>query len=668
MPSRLSTKSQYKLHNFIPRSLSGVFGACHHPLKTEMERFLRQPQGTDWSKFSGVTLCCENDAHNDYELLTDRELYLPADVLQRNIMAIGQIGSGKTQKVMYPLIMSQLKDPNASIVVLGTKGDEFDVVRELCKSLRPGGRVECVNLGDASRTTIGWNPFACEEITDRESFARQNGQILATVNGVGKNDSPFWRESAARLIAGLCLSIEAHGRYATPYEIYRLLESNMSQLMAYFKHAAVNNVPFLGAFYDFACSESQNFNTVLATAQGNCQHLIDSNLAKVTSRDDFNFSILFDEPTVLVFEVPQDTLLAVRPFVNMFFSQLFTAVPRRAKSCDGRKLPRPLGIYLDDFAASVGYIPECAQRFNMMRSMDVRLVLALQSLEQLTQFYSKGEAQALCAACGTKIYIPPISVFDAETASRESGETTVGDLESKATKRRAIGFNAAAQYEKRNAGTSETNVYRPHERGRNLLLTSDVQYPPKHEEMGAAVTFFLPELTPFQAWLPPAYQIPTLKEALDAASVSHFASSLEYPTLTSPIEELGLNGSVTIGLEDDEELTEAISRYKTELFNLYLSTSKLEPLEDVERMTKELQFDKANSRAQKWWLTFREEHLDSPMIVRRLAWELLASKATLEECFIAHLYANTDNIQGVLYEMYILRLRQNDKEKHQKEI
>ncbi len=503
---------------------SNRYGSCRFPYPKELSGYLN-PSSDDKTSISlnHLTLLLESKRKHNYEILVDQSIHLSSQILCRNVLAIGQIGSGKTQKIMWPMIDSAIASRGQSLVILGTKGNEFDVVKALCKKRRPDERVVCINLSDARRSTTGWNPFACEGMPDRASEARKNAEIISRISGSSPYDSPYFQQAAARLMAGIILALEKEHGVATPVGLFQALEAPKSVRNKFFSTATRRGVPFLVEFVERSdtFAFNPNIQTAMVKAQGDCQHLIDRNLALVTSKNEFQFDSIFDKPTVVVLETAQDDIIKTRPFVNMFFSQLFDAISRKAKTSSKRKLPFPVTMFLDDFAASVGGIPECAQRFNMMRSMDARVVLALQSLAQLEQFYPRAEAQAIVAACGTKIYLPPLSVDDAEFASRESGKTTAGSFfPTKTETPKTIGF---ARSDKPASRSNPDSRVDPTEYSRQLLLESDVRFPPLHEEYGYAATFFLPYQYPFQAWLPSAFQTPELMEALqsDEQAVSY---------------------------------------------------------------------------------------------------------------------------------------------------
>ena len=211
-----------------------------------------------------------------------------------------------------------------------------------------------------------------------------------------------------------------------PADVHEALELPRSELLALLQYGA--NTPFASAVASFLDLGSQNAETVLATAQMYYRIFQDLDIAAVTSADEFRFETLFKKPTVLILEVGQRSLERVRPLLNLFFSQLFREAARYAETQPGCRLPIPLNLYMDDFAASLGRIPEMSQHLNLSRSRDIRVVAATQSLSQIDHFYGS-EAGGVISGFSTYIVKSPVSQPDAEWASSHSGTMTVESID-----------------------------------------------------------------------------------------------------------------------------------------------------------------------------------------------------------------------------------------------
>ena len=182
-------------------------------------------------------------------------------------------------------------------------------------------------------------------------------------------------------------------------------------------------MPFASAVASFLDSGSHNAETVLATAQMYYRIFQDLDIASVTSADEIPVRDVAEKPTVLILEIGQRNIERVRPMLNLFFSQLFREAAKYAETQPGCRLAIPLNLYMDDFAASLGRIPEVGQHLNLSRSRDIRVVAAIQSLSQIDHFYGS-EAASIIGGFSTYIFKSPVSQADAEWASAHSGTMT----------------------------------------------------------------------------------------------------------------------------------------------------------------------------------------------------------------------------------------------------
>src|ERR1044071_1501641 len=146
-------------------------------------------------------------------------------------MIVGMPGGGKTRKLMLPLAISDIADPKNVVVFLANKGDETDILQAAVDRYRPGQKVCVVNLSKATRATHAFNPFGRNDepataLDDAISFC-----AASTTQG-SNNDSPFWEQSASRLIAATRLALrKRYGRVSLP-DVHYALEWPHKELLA----------------------------------------------------------------------------------------------------------------------------------------------------------------------------------------------------------------------------------------------------------------------------------------------------------------------------------------------------------------------------------------------------------------------------------------------------
>jgi type IV secretory pathway TraG/TraD family ATPase VirD4 len=399
---------------------------------------------------------------------------------------------------------------------------------------------------------------------------------------------------------------------------------------------------FAAGTRSYIASDSHNAQTVQATALGFLRVFADWHLARTTGDHELSWEKLLTAPenepgAVVVLELDIHTLSKIRAVLNLLFLHLFRTACEVAASAAGCRLPRPLCVFLDDFPASVGRIPGCAEYFNTLRSRDCRLTVALQSSKQLLQYFTLGEADAISAAFSTRVYCTPVDTADAEAAARAGGLSTVVSVA------RAYRFNRAGQ--RRLVQETETPVVRP------LMTPEEVRLSPDHFQYGRACTVFLPNTPPARVWVRPAFEVPEWVAAFAKVSRTARRKTLrETPlTYTPPAEAEASAGAPQPGLPAGITNTKG-----------WTDQQVADKLTEVK---KALDWENTTGSAKKWWEAFETENKTRTGLVLRLAEELKTRKATITEFFLAYVYSNTDNIQANLHYLDYTRLKKEEERK-----
>jgi hypothetical protein len=630
----LENRSFFQLNNLPHLSRRypvPVFGDARRATSDHLRDFLEPPDEPYPSVLRDASiLLASPEADGSYAPLYKTPLYLPAEARRRNVLAVGPLGCGKTSELILPLVKSDIENLPSSVVVIDIKGDLHQKLDRFVERSRPGTSIAVINLIDPARTTHAWNPFAHQDdegtaLDDAETFC-QAAQTLSS-----HWDSPFWESNAARWVAALILCLKKARGAVCPADVHRALELPRNDLLALL--ASHPEVAFASGVHSFLASGSHNAETVQAHAQMHFRGLRDPALAAVTSADEFRFSALFERPTILILELPQGAVAKLRAYVNLFFAQLFREAAQCAVASPGCRLPRPLNLYLDDFAAAVGRIPDFGQHLNLSRSRDLRVVAAVQSLSQIEHHYGT-EARDVLAGFGTKLFKSP-EQHDAEWASRQSGTCTVEAVDEL---REEAEFSAGPRVVARTVRP----VARP------LLLPEEIRYAPEHFHYGRAWTAFFLDTPPVQLWLRAAHKLPEMAGPMTEAArrprpPQLRLTPLQYtpadgttpPAVTKPTDTSGMT---------DEQILE---RYRS-----------------VREM---LDWAGTIGSARKWWDAFENENRTRPGLVLRLAEELASRKATITEFFLAYVYSNTSNIQANLHYLDYTRLKKAEERRTNEE-
>ena len=605
------------------RHRHAVYGGARFATRDELRRFLTPPiDEPHTSRLDDVSVIHES-ADGALACLFRTPFHLTTDDRQKGVMVVGMPGGGKTRKLMLPLAISDIADPNKVVVFLANKGDETDILQAAVDRYRPGQKVRVVNLSKASRTTHAFNPFGPND--DPATALDDAIAYCAACTSLGsQHDSPFWEQSASRLIAATRLALRArYGKVSLP-DVHYALEWPAKELHGLL--AAHPDIPFASGVHSFLQAGGVNADTVLATAQGYLRMFRDPNLAAGTSAHELAWDAILGAPAdrrgaVIVLETDLAALDKQRPVVNLFFAALFRAICRVAGDSPGCKLPRPACVYLDDFPAGIGRIPQCGQYFATLRSRDCRLTVAMQTTDQLYQFFDAGEARAIRAAFSTKIFVPPVDIPDAAFASELSGTTTV----------------SIPRPRRRRTGTPV---------GRLLLTPDEVRLPPDHFFYGRACVAFLPNTPPVYLWAAAIHDSPEWGPVLNRLARSSRRSVLrDKPLVYAP--PTAFSGVARVGAS----------------FTNTTGWSELQLVTKITEVKKFVGCDAATDEAKCWWRRFEADNKGRLGVILRLLEEIAARKATVTDYATAAAASKTDRSEGVLALMEYARAVAEDERK-----
>ena len=607
------------------RSRTPLYGSGRRACESDLRSYLVDP-GDGATVLNDASLLLEADDGRCLEGLFKRPFYIPAEIRRRNILVTGQVGSGKTEELIVPVAVSDIADRQTSLVVVDFKGDLQQKLTPFVQRYRPGRRIAVLNLTDRRRTTHAWNPYsvnldAASALEDASSFC------AASQTRAYNADSAFWDGSAARWIAALLFRLRASRGSVCPADVHQALELPRAELLTLLKDGP--EVPFGSAVASFLESGSHNAETVLATAQMYYRIFQDLDLASVTSAGKFQFETLFKRPMVLVLEVNQGDVERIRPLLNLFFLQLFREAARYTEQQAGCRLPVPLNLLMDDFAAAMGRIPEIGQHLNLARSRDIRVMAAIQSLAQINHFYGS-EGESVVSGFSTFIFKSPVGLGDAEWASQHSGTCTVEAVD------------IVEEPDPHFGSEWETTQRTTRQVGRRVLLPEDIRLAPEHFLYGRASTVILPDVPVFQVWFRPAYDTPGLAEPMARAMKTPRKKSLRRtplqwtgftspsPTASAPVPD----ESAKTARLDDQQIRDRLEVVKQAL-------------------------DWANTvgDARQWWEAFERENQKRFDLVLKFAEELAQRQVTITEFFLAYALSNTDNIQANLHYLDYQRLK-----------
>lgn len=447
-------------------------------------------------------------------LLPKERLHLDRELCCCNLLAVGQIGSGKTQNLILPAVFGALRArPEATQVVVDTKGDLFDTIGAYIDRHDIDVDLRCLNFTDPTRSE-GYNPH--DQLNDPEPY-----NATRTLLDKGDNDE---HSSAAHFFFGWALKIVCAAQrcnyleygWSSPSLVRQQVEQPTRTFLAFLKRQADHGEVW--SVIEFLRESHVNSDTAMAEARQLMEPWGDPKLAAVSGLSELRLHELLQWPTVLVVEVDQGELHRSGRMVCTFFSQLQRFIAHEVHRHPGNRLPRPLFLILDEFA-SLGRIPNLPQFLNTNRSRNVSVVAAVQTLNQIHSTYGRNGADVL-AAFSSKVFFSPVDPGDAEYASSLSGTMTVG----------------RSSHPLRQAP-------------RRLLLPEEICRPPQHPLLGRAASMFVADRPPFYCYMRAAYDTPGTREAIAETRRRPRSSSLR----ARPLEQCTARGWLEFAEEQRKE-------------------------------------------------------------------------------------------------------------------
>lgn len=573
--------------------------------------------------------------------LKSGHIYIPQGERNRHMLMVAKTGGGKTSKFILPILYDDCLCPTRSTIVLDSKPEMWSKLANLTRKYNPEKQILLFNPLDTVRG-LSWNILSkIESDTDAKLIA--NTIVMATDNPSSKSDSPFFRNNALSILNAIMVGLlsDSNEELSMP-RIHQLVQSGMKEMCNWLE-AHPEALRTSKTFVELARSGSQNADTIMSELSMRLAAWDLKAIRSTTWKNELDPTTIIEKPTLFIVELRESELEMLRPMANVIIVELLRFMTKYAESCPGHRLPRPVSFVIDEFASALGRLPDIHVKLNTLRSRNVSIVAAIQSIAQIKANYGD-DADSVLAGFNTKIFLPPLDVQDAEWASKETGQMTIRfKTKSSGSNKKKIEFFAS-----QNDGTQEQVQQRA------VLTADEIGHPPDK-----ITTFFMPETPPFQGHIEYYFNIPEIKSRIEesekAPPVKLRTEAIEIqekpfePTPSQQANGPAANGTGANGLPAGISDTQGWNEQQV--------------LDKLTEVKKKLDWDNTTGSARKWWEAFESENKHRMALVLRLAEELGNRSATITEFFLAYVYSNTDNIQANLHYLDYTRLKKEDEKK-----
>ena len=432
------------------KSKSGAYGTASWMTEKEMKEVLEvvpisKADGVILGEYKGNAVCMPKDTR-----------------LNRHIAIFGASGTMKSRAIIRNALFTAIKR-NESVVITDPKGELYTDTAELFKE--NGYEVKVFNLVHPEHSD-SWNCMS--DLHEDTLLAQDLTNVIIGNTSSGKGDH-FWDNGESNLLKALVLYVDYDQSRTADMKnlpaVYQLLtQYTERQLTAMFEKLPLDH-PARAPYNLFAQASDTVRSGIIIGLGTRLQVLQNKSVAAITSRSDIDltlpgkkkcayFMILSDQNTTMAF------------LSSLFFSFLFTKLTRYADSTPEQRCEVPVNLILDEFN-NIGKIgsaadgSDFARTLSVIRSREIRVMMAVQSLGQLQNRYPNNLWLEILGNADLQLML---GCSDSETASFYSERS--GDM--------SIQINTTMTVRQTMAVAQVIPQYRHTEgQGRRKLLTPD---------------------------------------------------------------------------------------------------------------------------------------------------------------------------------------------------
>lgn len=331
-----------------------------------------------------------------------------------HVLAFAPAGSGKTTSIAIPNLLTWRE----SCVVNDPKYELF----ETTSGYRKKAFKNAVFLWAPTRTkTHRYNPL---QFISKDQFKRVGEiQLIAHViipNGQGE---PIWYQSSRELFLSLVLYlIDKKEGVPTLPKIYAI--SKQHRFNEWLNDLVENTTSFDPEFYRNASSylntAEKTRASILKTFTGYLEIFANPIINASVSASDFDLRDLRKKKITIYIGFSENEKEMISPLLTIFWQQLISFMTEKMPT--PKEEPFSLLCLMEEFSI-LGRLVNLKSSLKILRGYRVRVLIIIQYIAQILEFYSKHEAEAF-KNIKTKISFALDSLEDAEYVSKMLGMQT----------------------------------------------------------------------------------------------------------------------------------------------------------------------------------------------------------------------------------------------------
>lgn len=359
-------------------------------------------------------------------------------ILERDehALILGSTRSGKTRRLIIPSIGIIGSTVTESLVMSDPKGElydhsatwlhdrGFDIVRIDLIRPRPNGTHRFNPIAGV------WHALHDGPMPDyalAAKIARSVAHIISFGQGSMVSTEPIWINGQISLTSAMILAVAERAQSVAECHLpstYRLMieaGSDEGKTLDLFFNTFDAGHPARLAYSTYLLAQGKTRASIITGAAAGLQLWGDPEVAWVMSVQDHDLTAIGTKPTAVFLAIPHDDAsryMAAALYVN----QLFRSLTDLARDHNGR-IPIRVNALLDEFGNMPSF-PDFDQFVTVSAGMGIRLVLALQNIEQLRKHYEHTE-RTIRGNLGTWLFLRTSDLQTAKELSEMVGRYTL---------------------------------------------------------------------------------------------------------------------------------------------------------------------------------------------------------------------------------------------------
>lgn len=402
------------------KSKTGIYGTASWMTEKEMKEVLEvttveKAEGTILGEYKGKVVCMPKETR-----------------LNRHIAVFGASGTMKSRAIIRNALFQIIKSgqnggKGESVIITDSKAELYADTAELFR--QNGYEVKVFNLVNPEHGD-SWNCMA--DLNGDTLMAQILTNVIIGNTSSGKGDH-FWDNGEGNLLKALILLVDQDKSRDTSEKhlsaVYQMLTRNSErQLTAIFEKLPLNH-PARAPYNLFAQSSDTVKSGIILGLGTRLQVLQNEAVQKITSRSDIDLTAPAKRKCAYyIILSDQDATMAF--LSSLFFSFMFIKLTRYADAQPDGRCTIPVNLILDEFN-NIGRIggaadgSDFARSLSVVRSRDIRVMLAVQSLGQLQNRYPQNLWSEIIGNTDIQLMLGCTDDVTAEYFSARSGDMSV---------------------------------------------------------------------------------------------------------------------------------------------------------------------------------------------------------------------------------------------------